>query len=261
MPGIEIREVSRLEDRVRAAGDVKLIPYLMAGYPDRDRSVAHGLAYARAGAAAIEVGIPFSDPLADGPAVQRAGQTALECGMTVRGALAVAAAVADGGAPVVLMTYLNTVLAYDERRFAADAAAAGVAGVIIPDLPADEAEPHAGWLRSAGLDVVFMVAPTSPDSRIVSIAERSSGFVYCVTVKGVTGARSELASGLERLLGRVRSATDLPVAAGFGISRPGQIRELRGHADAAVVGSALLDRVHRGEDPVELVVELLSACR
>jgi tryptophan synthase alpha chain len=261
MPGIEIREVSRLEDRVRAAGDVKLIPYLMAGYPDRERSVAQGLAYARAGAAALEVGIPFSDPLADGPAVQRAGQTALECGMTVRGALAVAAAVAEGGAPVVLMTYLNTVLAYDERRFAADAAAAGVAGVIIPDLPAEEAEPHAGWLRSAGLDVVFMVAPTSPDSRIVSIAERSSGFVYCVTVKGVTGARAELPAGLERLLGRVRSATDLPVAAGFGISRPEHIRDLLGHADAAVVASALLDRVHRGEDPLELVVELLSACR
>lgn len=261
MPGIEIREVSRLEDRVRAAGDVKLVPYVMAGYPDREGSIAQGLAYARAGAAAIEVGIPFSDPLADGPAVQRAGQIALECGMTVRGALAVASAVAEGGAPVVLMTYLNPVLAYDERRFAADAAAAGVAGVIIPDLPAEEAEPHAGWLRSAGLDMIFMVAPTSPDSRIASIVERSSGFVYCVTVKGVTGARTELASGLERLLARVRSATDLPVAAGFGISRPEHIRELLGHADAAVVASALLDRVHRGEDPVALVVELLSACR
>ena len=261
MPGTEIREVSRLEDRVRAAGDVKLIPYLMAGYPDRERSIAQGLAYARAGAAAIEVGIPFSDPLADGPAVQRAGQMALECGMTVRGALEVAAAVAESGTPVVLMTYLNPVLAYDERRFAAAAAAAGVAGVIIPDLPAEEAEPHAGWLRSAGLDVVFMVAPTSPDSRIASIAERSSGFVYCVTVKGVTGARTELARGLQHLLGRVRSATDLPVAAGFGISRPEHIRDLRGHADAAVVASALLDLVQRGEDPVALVAELLSACR
>jgi tryptophan synthase alpha chain len=136
-----------------------------------------------------------------------------------------------------------------------------VAGVIIPDLPAEEAEPHAGWLRSAGLDVIFLVAPTSPDSRIASIVERSSGFVYCVTVKGVTGARAQLASGLEQLLGRVRSATDLPVAAGFGISFPEHIRTLRGHADAAVVASALLDRVHRGEDPVALVVELLSACR
>lgn len=261
MPGIETRRVSRLEERVRSAGDLKLIPYLMAGYPDPARSIAQGLAYARAGAAAIEVGIPFSDPLADGPAVQRAGQAALEGGMTVMGALRVAAAVAEGGAPVVLMTYVNPVLAYDPRRFAAAAASAGVAGVIIPDLPAEEAEPLAGWLRAAGLDVVFMVAPTSPDSRIASTAERSSGFIYCVTVRGVTGARADLAVGLERLLARVRSATDLPVAAGFGISRPEHLRALRGHADAAVVASALLERVHRGEDPEPLAVELIAACR
>jgi len=253
--------VSWLEERVRADGDVRLVPYLMAGYPDVAGSVAQGLAYARAGAAAIEVGIPFSDPLADGPAVQRAGQAALEGGMTVRRALEVAAAVAEGGAPVVLMTYVNPVLAYDERRFAVDAVAAGVAGVIIPDLPAEEAEPLAGRLRETGLDVVFLVAPTSPDSRIASTAERSSGFIYCVTVKGVTGARAELAAGLEGLLERVRRATDLPVAAGFGISRPEHIRSLRGHADAAVVASALLERVHRGEDPVPLVRELLAACR
>ncbi len=261
MHGIEARTVSRLEERVRAAGDIKLIPYLMAGYPDRARSIEQGLAYARAGAAAIEVGVPFSDPLADGPAVQRADQAALEGGMTVRGALQVAAAVAEGGAPVVLMSYVNPVLAYDERRFAADAASAGVAGVIVPDLPAEESEPLAGWLRSAGLDTIFLVAPTSPDSRIAGIAERSSGFVYCVTVKGVTGARAELASGLHGLLDRVRRCTDLPVAAGFGISRPEHLRTLRGHADAAVVASALLERVHRGEDPVPLVEELLAACR
>jgi tryptophan synthase alpha chain len=253
--------VSGLETRVRGAGDVKLIPYLMAGYPDPAGSIELGLAYARAGAAAIEVGIPFSDPLADGPVVQRAGQVALAGGMTVGRALEVAAAVAEGGAPVVLLTYVNPVLAYDERRFAADAAAAGVAGVIIPDLPAEESEPLAGWLRSAGLDTIFLVAPTSPDSRIAGIAERSSGFVYCVTLKGVTGARAELAEGVQQLLDRVRRTTDLPVAAGFGISRPEHIRALRGHADAAVVASVLLDRVHRGEDPVPLVLELLAACR
>lgn len=255
------RAVSRLESRVRSAGELKLIPYLMAGYPDRDRSIQQGLAYARAGAAAIEVGVPYSDPLADGPVVQRAGQAALDGGTTVRTALEAAGAVAEGGAPVVLMTYVNPVLAYDERRFAADAAAAGVAGVIIPDLPAEESEPLTGWLRSAGLDTIFLVAPTSPDSRIAGIVERCTGFVYCVTVKGVTGPRTELAPGLERLLARVRSATPLPVAAGFGISRPEHVRSLRGHADAVVVASALLDRVHRGEDPVRLVEELLAACR
>jgi tryptophan synthase alpha chain len=246
---------------MRSDGRLRLVPYLMAGYPDHERSIELGLAYARAGATAIEVGVPHSDPLADGPAVQRAGQASLANGTTMRSALRVAAAVAESGVPVVVMTYVNMVLAYDERRFAADAARAGVSGVLIPDLPLEESEPLAGWLRSAGLDTVLMVAPTSPDSRIASIAERSSGFVYCVTVRGVTGARAELAPGLEQLLARVRRSTELPVAAGFGISRPEHIRELRGRADAAVVASALLDLVHRGEDPVPLVEELIAACR
>ena len=255
------RAASRLEESVRAAGDVKLVPYLMAGYPDVQGSIAQGRAFARAGAAAIEVGVPFSDPLADGPAVQRAGEVALAGGMTVAGALEVAEEVAREGVPVVLMTYVNPVLAYDTRRFAAEAAESGVAGVIIPDLPAEESEPVAGWLRSAGLDTIFLAAPTSPDSRLLSIAERSTGFVYCVTLRGVTGARAQLASGLDRLLERVRQATSLPIAAGFGISRPEHVAALKGKVDAAVVASALLERLHQGLDPVPLVEELLAACR
>jgi tryptophan synthase alpha chain len=255
------RAASRLEESVRAAGDVKLVPYLMAGYPDVQGSIAQGRAFARAGAAAIEVGVPFSDPLADGPAVQRAGEVALAGGMTVAGALEVAEEVAREGVPVVLMTYVNPVLAYDTRRFAAEAAESGVAGVIIPDLPAEESEPVAGWLRSAGLDTIFLAAPTSPDSRLLSIAERSTGFVYCVTLRGVTGARAQLASGLDRLLERVRQATSLPIAAGFGISRPEHVTALKGKVDAAVVASALLERLHQGLDPLPLVEELLAACR
>lgn len=253
---------SELEQAVRApGGELRLIPYLMAGYPSVERSIELGRAYARAGAAAIEVGIPFSDPLADGPVVQRAGQAALEAGMTVAGALQVAAAVAEADVPVVLMTYVNPVLAYDPRRFAADAARAGVAGVIIPDLPAEEAEPIAGWLRSAGLDAVFLVAPTTPESRMRTICEASSGFVYCVTLTGVTGARAELAPGLRELLGRLRASTGLPIAAGFGISRPEHLRTLRGEADAAVVASALLNEQHEGRDPLGLLEELVAACR
>jgi tryptophan synthase alpha chain len=136
-----------------------------------------------------------------------------------------------------------------------------VAGVIIPDLPAEEAEPVTGWLRSAGLDTIFLVAPTSPDSRLMSIAERSSGFVYCVTLTGVTGARAELDPGLDRLLERVRRSTPLPIAAGFGISRPEHLARLRGKVDAAIVASALLNRLHEGGDPVALVEELLAGCR
>jgi tryptophan synthase alpha chain len=254
-------QVKQLAESLRARGDIKLIPYLMAGYPSRQASIEMGRAFAAAGAAAIEVGVPYSDPLADGPTIQRAGQVALEGGMSMSGALEVAAGVASEGVPVVMMTYVNPILAYDARRFAADAAAAGVAGVIVPDLPPEESVPTAGWLRAAGLDTIFLVAPTSTEARIAAACRASSGFVYCVTLTGVTGTRTQLASGLEELISRVRGHTALPVAAGFGISRPEHLNELRGRADAAVVASALVEEVHQGRDPVALFGTLVAACR
>jgi tryptophan synthase alpha chain len=160
-----------------------------------------------------------------------------------------------------MMTYVNPVLAYDARRFAADASAAGVAGVIVPDLPAEESVPIAGWFRAAGLDTIFLIAPTSTDARIAAACQASSGFVYCVTLTGVTGTRTELAAGLGELTSRVRRHTDLPVAAGFGISRPEHLGQLRGRADAAVIGSALMEEVHQGRDPVTLFETLVAACR
>ncbi len=252
---------TRLESALRADGDLKLVAYLMAGHPHKKRSIDVGKRLAASGIAALEIGIPHSDPLADGPMIQRAGQVALEQGMTVAGALEVAAAVATEGVPLVLMTYINPVLSYDPRRFAAEAAQAGVAGVIVPDLPIEEAEPVAGWLRSASLDTVFMVAPTTPPERISAIASHTTGFVYCVTVTGITGARKELPEGMPSLLAEVKKRTSLPVAAGFGISRQDHLKALRGHADAAVVGSAIVDEIERGGDGVSLVRELLKACR
>ena len=252
---------TRLESALRADGDLKLVAYLMAGHPHKKRSIDVGKRLAASGIAALEIGIPHSDPLADGPMIQRAGQVALEQGMTVAGALEVAAAVATEGVPVVLMTYINPVLSYDPRRFAAEAAQAGVAGVIVPDLPIEEAEPVAGWLRSASLDTVFMVAPTTRPDRISAIASHTTGFVYCVTVTGITGARKELPEGMPSLLAEVKKRTSLPVAAGFGISRQDHLKALRGHADAAVVGSAIVDEIERGGDGVSLVRELLKACR
>src|SRR6202140_1278490 len=194
---------------------------MMGGHPNRKKSVEVGKRLAASGIAALEIGIPHSDPLADGPVIQRAGQTALEHGMTVEGALEVAAEVASEGVPIVLMTYINPILAHDPRRFAAEAAQAGVAGVIVPDLPVEESEPVAGWLRAASLDTVFMVAPTTSDDRLSMICDHSSGFVYCVTVTGITGARKELPPGMKELFTQVRRHTELPVAAGFGISRAG----------------------------------------
>ncbi len=252
-------DTGRLEPALRAEGGLKLVTYLMAGHPDARRSIEAGRRLAAAGVAAIEIGIPFSDPLADGPVIQKAGQAALEAGMTVAGALEVAAEVAKEGVPVVLMTYVNPVLSYDPRRFAAEAAQAGVSGVIVPDLPVEEAEPVTGWFRSASLDTVFMVAPTTPPDRIATVCGHSSGFVYCVTVTGITGARKELPEGMDGLLDQVRERTRLPVAAGFGISRPEHMKALRGHADAAVVGSAIVHEIDRGRDPSTLARELMKA--
>ena len=181
--------------------------------------------------------------------------------MTVGAALELAAGIAAEGTPVVLMTYINPILSHDPRRFAAEAAQAGVAGIIVPDLPVEESEPVAGWLRSASLDTVFMVAPTTSRERMTTICEHSSGFVYCVTVTGITGARSELPQGMSELLSEVRKHTDLPIAAGFGISRPDHMKSLRGSADAAVVGSAIVAEIDKGVDPMPLVKGLLKACR
>jgi len=239
---------SRLEKALKADGDLKLVVYMMAGHPNRKKSVEVAKRLAASGVAAIEIGVPHSDPLADGPVIQKAGQIALDHGMTV-------------DAPVVLMSYVNPILAHDPRRFAADAAQAGVAGVIVPDMPIEEAEPVASWLRSASLDTVFMVAPTTAPNRIGAICERSSGFVYCVTLTGITGVRKDLPAGLKDLVGSVRERTELPVAAGFGISRPEHMKSLRGIADAAVVGSAIVAEIDAGKDPMPMVKELLKACR
>lgn len=252
-----VAEATRLETALRAKGDLKLVAYIMAGHPNKKRSIEVGKRLAGSGIAALEIGIPFSDPLADGPVIQRAGQAALEQGMTLGGALEVASAVAEEGVPVVLMTYINPILSHDPRRFAAEAAQAGVAGVIVPDLPVEESEPVAGWLRSASLNTIFMVAPTTVESRLAVICAHSSGFVYCVTVIGITGVRKELPESMKELLHEVRKHTALPIAAGFGISRPEHMKSLRGSADAAVVGSAIVNEIDRGKDPVPLVKELL----
>jgi tryptophan synthase alpha chain len=255
------QDKGRLAKAVRADGDLKLVGYMMAGHPDLKRSLEVAKRLATSGVAALEVGIPHSDPLADGPVIQHAGQVALEHGATVASSFEVAHAAAAEGVPVVLMTYINPVLSFDPRKFAAAAAQAGVAGVIVPDLPMEEAEPVAGWLRAASLDAVFMVAPTTPPERVAHVVSHSSGFVYCVTVTGITGMRRDLPEGLRELVGRVRDATELPVVAGFGISRPEHMKSLRGVVDAAAVGSAIVDAIDKGGDGVELVKNLLTACR
>jgi tryptophan synthase alpha chain len=222
-----------------------LIPYFTAGFPRLDDTPALLAAAERAGCLAAEVGLPFSDPLADGPTIQRTSQRALENGMNVNLALEqVAGARAQGTSlPLALMTYVNPVLSYGQERFTRDAAAAGADALIVPDLPLEEAGRLRAAADAAGLALILLVAPTTPDARLEAACAHASGFVYCVSVTGITGARTEIAQEAMDLLMRVRRVTDLPRALGFGLSSHAHLQALRGHAEGAVVGSALLNAV------------------
>jgi tryptophan synthase alpha chain len=224
--------------RARKGG---LVAYVTAGDPDAARSAEIIVALGRAGADVIEVGIPFSDPLADGPVIQRATERALAAGMTLRGALSMIRQIrASLDAPIVLFTYANPVVRMDPRAFARTAADSGVDGVLILDYPIEEAGPLREPLVDAGIDPIFLISPTTTDERIRAAAELGQGFLYLISRLGVTGARDVLASDAEVLARRVRAITDMPLALGFGISRPNHVAAACRIADAAVVGSALV---------------------
>jgi tryptophan synthase alpha chain len=229
---------------LRREGRGGLIAYLTAGDPDADRSTALLLAVARAGADVLEVGVPFSDPLADGPVIQRASERALAGGMTLKGALEVVRRVRDGAdTPIVLFTYANPVIRMEPNAFARAAADAGADGVLILDYPVEEAAPLRAPLVDAGLDPIFLISPTTTDERIRKSAVLGAGFLYVISRLGVTGMRDRLPEDLEQLMGRVRACSDLPVALGFGISSPEHVARACRVADAAVVGSALVNVV------------------
>ena len=232
--------------RAGAEGRICLIPYVMAGYPDVAASEALALGLARAGADVLEIGIPFSDPLADGATIQHAGQVALHGGMTPGGVLELAAKIHQQvDTPLVLMGYFNPVLAFGLEHFCEGAALAGVSGLIIPDLPPEEAELLVEPANRAGMCLIFLVTPTSTPERIARVAEvaqqQNSGFVYCVSLSGVTGARSDLPTHLQGFLARVRAQIRLPLAVGFGVSTPEHVAALTRIADGAVVASKLID--------------------
>ena len=217
-----------------------LMPYLMGGFPDLDGSRLVGEACADGGADLVELGIPFSDPLADGPVIQVAGSRALAAGATVEGVLRVAEALAPR-LPVVLMTYANLVLAPGADAFARSAAAAGASGLIVPDLPLEEAPAVLEACDAAGVALVPLVAPTTPDERLARIGARARGFLYTVSVTGTTGERAALADAFAEVVARARSHTDVPVALGFGISTPEQAAEAAAAgADGIIVGSRLV---------------------
>jgi tryptophan synthase alpha subunit len=227
-----------------------LIPYFTAGYPHLDSTVDLLMAAQRVGCTAAEVGIPFSDPLADGPTIQRTGQVALGNGMTLALALDQVREARQNGLtiPIALMTYINPVLSFGVETLAREAAAAGVDGVILPDLPLDEAAGVRASMHAAGVAVIPLVAPTTTPQRLGRICSSAAGFVYCVSVTGVTGARRAIADEAIALLESVRRCTHLPRALGFGLSTPAHLSALRAHAEAAVVGSALLDSIAADPD-------------
>lgn len=229
----------------KAAGRAAFIPYLTAGYPKLEHSVELVEAIVAGGADLIEIGVPFSDPLADGTTIQAASQKALDQGTTLQDCFDLVKEVRARGVeiPLLFMGYTNPFYQYGLERLARTAAEVGLDGFIIPDLPSDESEEFAAPLREYGRDLIFLLAPTSTDKRIQDAADRASGFIYCVSLTGVTGARDALSAGLPEYIARVRSFTDLPLAIGFGISTPDHVHQASALADGVVIGAAFINHI------------------
>jgi tryptophan synthase alpha chain len=263
--------MSRIPDafaRLRREGQTGLVTFITAGDPDLTRSAAILKALDRAGADIIEVGVPFSDPLADGPVIQRATERALAAGSNLRAVLSLVEEVRPHlSAPLVLFSYANPLLRMGLGAFARRAAEAGVDGVLALDLPIEEAGEFREVLAEHDLDTIFLLSPTTTDARIARAAALGRGFLYGISRLGVTGARDRVASGAEALVRRIRARTDMPVALGFGISRPEHVMEVGAYADAAVVGSALVALIAEAGDSPRLIEQvedyvrsLKSAC-
>ncbi len=230
-----------------------LIPYIMAGDPDLNTTVKAALTLAKSGADVIELGIPFSDPVADGPVIQKAAARALSAKTTVACVFrAVSAIRKESDIPLVLMTYYNPVLQYGLEEFTASAHSTGVDGIIIPDLPLEESGPLHAVLKGKNIALVPLISPNSPEERIASICRQSSGFIYCISVTGVTGVRNNINTDLARFTSRVKKYTDLPVAVGFGISGPESAAAVSKYCDAVVVGSSFVNMIEKHRNSEEM---------
>jgi tryptophan synthase alpha chain len=261
LPGAE-----RIADAFAGHGKAAaLMPYLMGGFPSLEASRAIGEAYIDNGADLLELGVPYSDPLADGPVIQAAGSQALRAGTTLDGVLGVGEALA-ARAPVVLMAYANLILARGPERLTAELADRGLAGLIVPDLPLEESDEILAACDAAGIALVPLVAPTTPEDRLEAIGAQARGFVYTVSVTGITGERTALAERFAEVVARAAAHTSVPVALGFGISTPEQARQAaEAGADGVIVGSRLVRAAAEASDPAaavgETVAELAAALR
>jgi tryptophan synthase alpha chain len=252
-------------ERLQKAHERALIPYVTAGDPDLDMTKALVREMVRRGGDLIEIGVPFSDPLADGPIIQRASQRALQGGATLRKILHLVGEMrGEVDVPLVLLTYYNPVLRYGEEAFVTDALEAGVDGIIVPDLPPEEAQALIDLTTDTPLGMIFLAAPTSTSARLSLISEVSRGFVYYVSRLGTTGVRDQLSGDLRAMLEKLRASTSKPIAVGFGVSTPEHVRLVAELADGVVVASAILKLIedHQGrEDRLELVGDFVAALK
>lgn len=250
--------------RAQAEGRPALMPYWTLGYPDAETSLRVIEAIAHAGADLIELGVPFSDPLADGPVIQRASQVALERGMTIRQCIDLTRRLRERGvtAPLLAMGYLNPLLAFGEAEYVAAWREAGADGFIVPDLPPEESEALGSLCAAQEMALVQFTAPTSTEARIALAAARATGFIYVVSVTGVTGARDHLAAGLREYVERVKAQADgKPVVVGFGISKPEHVREVGRFADGVISASALIRAAGDAPDPAQAAYEFVAALK
>jgi tryptophan synthase alpha chain len=254
--------IARLFDCLRRDGRKGLIAYITAGDPSPNRTPAIVEALVRGGADLIELGVPFSDPIADGPVIQAAGERAIKAGTTLKSVLEIAAQIRTSSeVPLLLFTYLNPVMRYGVDRLAADAARAGIDGCLLIDASVEEAHEYVGAMHRHGLDTVFLATPTSTERRLRLVAQYSSGFVYLVSRTGVTGERESLSAQIGPLIQSMRAVTDLPLAVGFGISKPEHVGELGRQVEAVVVGSAIVRLIERNLDNPSLEIQLESFAR
>lgn len=249
--------MSRIKEtfaRLKSVARRGFIPFITAGDPDLETTYELLIELADAGASLIELGVPFSDPVADGPVIQRASERALRHGFGIAEILSLVSRVRETrNVPIVLFSYFNPLLQFGMERLSLEAARAGVDGLLVTDLAPEEAVEFSSILRAQELDMIFLVAPTSTDERLRMVSERATGFIYAVSRAGVTGARDSLSSDAEQLVARVRRFSDLAVVVGFGISTAAQVRDVWRYADAAVVGSAIVAEIERLEGSPELV--------
>lgn len=254
--------IAGLFDRLKEQGRKGMIAYLTAGDPSPEHTPALVEALVRGGADLIELGVPFSDPIADGPVIQQASERALKAGTTLRRVLEIAAQIRERSqVPVLLFTYLNPVMRHGLERLANDAAQCGIDGCLLIDASVEEAHEYVGAMKNQGLDTVFLAAPTSTPRRLQLVAKYSTGFVYLVSRAGVTGERESLSDAVAPLVRSVRAVTDLPLAVGFGISKPEHVAELGKQVEAVAVGSAIVRLIGRNQDNPSLEIQLESFVR